>query len=394
MHYYGEPGNSQQAARVYRKGFTSPINPFTPSGWIGSCQFPQITAEGLADSRQHGIDLYRVYHDLLGFLPARDADWRDKVKYRVTNNLITHQVAGMVVNGMWDTAEPFPLLVQVCVHITPWCPCQLWSLMVQQAEGVDSLEPQYACRTGSDLFDHIKSHTNIPWKTHLEQAKKLFASLDEISGVPTGDTSFHASFDHYYDNLSARQCHVGKPLPCKLVNGANSSLCVTQKLANAVYRIGQWEYSQIYRDNPDSLQASAMTYGIWVAELAEHLRSVIDGTSETLYFHNLAHDGSLSRLLSILQVDKMVWPGMGAEIVFELYRQDSSGARSDDVAGSIGSGFFVRVLFGGQVLKSSSPSLGIMDMVPVDTLLGYFDALTGKRGRDIKIKCSGSAAKR
>ena len=37
----------------------------------------------------------------------------DKVKYRATNNLITHQVAGMLINGMWGTTDPFPLLVQV-----------------------------------------------------------------------------------------------------------------------------------------------------------------------------------------------------------------------------------------------------------------------------------------
>ena len=53
----------------------------------------------------------------------------------------------------------------------------------------------------------------------------------------------------------------------------------------------------------------------------------------------------------------------GSEVVFELYAK--------------GSCYFLRVLWGGQVLTSSNPSLGKMEMVPIDTVLGYFDGLVG-----------------
>jgi 2-phosphoxylose phosphatase len=89
------------------------VNPFVPAGWIGTCQFPQITAPGLDDSWQHGADLYGVYHDLLGFLPGKNGDWRKKVMYRVTNNVITSQVAGMVINGMWGVTDSVPVSIQV-----------------------------------------------------------------------------------------------------------------------------------------------------------------------------------------------------------------------------------------------------------------------------------------
>lgn len=82
-----------------------------PSGFLGSCQFPQITAEGLGDSWQHGKDLYGVYHDLLGFLPD---DSQDNITFRVTQNVITSEVAGMVINGMFGTEADYPLLIQVC----------------------------------------------------------------------------------------------------------------------------------------------------------------------------------------------------------------------------------------------------------------------------------------
>lgn len=91
LFYYGQPENGKKSAHAYWEGFLSPQNPFVPSGFLGSCQFPQITAEGLEDSWQHGKDLYGVYHDLLEFLPD---DTSDKVAFRVTQNVITSEVAG------------------------------------------------------------------------------------------------------------------------------------------------------------------------------------------------------------------------------------------------------------------------------------------------------------
>ncbi|KAJ6783612.1 hypothetical protein PWT90_04464 [Aphanocladium album] len=439
LHYYGQPFSGPSADRVYQQGYISPINPFVPSGWIGTCKFPQITAGGLVDSWQHGADLYSVYHDLLGFLPSKGASGLPhSVKYRVTNNLITSQVVGMVINAMWDITEPVPILVQ--------------------AQGIDSLEPQYQCRSSSDLFNSIKSNSNQQWRQHLDLATDLYRTLDAISGVPASDGGFHESFDHYYDNLSARQCHA-KPLPCKLVDGGNSTDCVTQELADAVYRWGNWEYSQIYRDSSLSLDASTGSFGVWIAELTAHIRDVIAGKSNTIYYHNVAHDGSVSRLLSILQIDEMVWPGMGSEVVFELYQKkkqspptptatgvapdcnhdnclrhmirksatassycyqlatetaswpaqcggsesrvasacscldlptNTASAVPQSTSAPSASGYYVRVLFGGQVMRSSTPALGLMDMIPVEKLLSYFDGLVGENASNIKTKCNGN----
>ncbi|GAO15021.1 hypothetical protein UVI_02027540 [Ustilaginoidea virens] len=361
LHLYGQPlqGNAA-AAPVFQQGYTSTTNPFVPSGWIGSCKFPQITAGGLDDSWQHGADLYAVYHHLLGFLPARNADYKSAVTYRVTNNEITSQVAAMVINGMWSTTDPFPLLVQ--------------------APRVDSLEPQYACEAADSLFAAIKSRSNPEWEQHLDLSGGLFRKLDDISSVPSNDEAFHASFDHYYDNLSARQCHAIS-LPCKLPHGGNNTICVSQEAANAVYRMGHWEYSQIYRDHPSSLPASVAAFGVWISELTSHLRDVMSGKSRTIYFHNVAHDGSVSRLLSILQIDEMTWPGLGAEVVFELYQQKAPMPNSGPT------GYYIRVLYGGKVFKSSQPILGRLDMLPVEVLLDYLDGLVGKEASLIKTKC-------
>jgi len=386
IYYYGSPfKGDKRPANGYWKGFTSSTNPFVPSGWIGSCSFPQLTAAGLDDAYVHGQDIYGVYHDLLGFLPSRhQQDWRSKVVYRVTQNVITSQVAGMLIGGTWGTTDSIPLLIE--------------------AVGIDSLEPQYSCPTSSKLFDSIKSDSNSAWRAHLEEAKELYATLDEISGVPVDDKGFHASFDHYFDNLSARQCH-DKPLPCKLGSEndpkteAEAGPCIDQKLADAVYRLGQWEYSHIYRGVADSLAASTSSYGVWISELAAHLRAVVAGDKKSpLYFHNVAHDGSVSRLLSILQVDVMFWPGMGSEVIFEIYEKAKTKPKagtgikppSDHNQGGSQSGHYLRVLFGGQVLRSSNPSLGVMDMLPVETLLAYCDGLVGEDASLVMGKCNGT----
>lgn len=470
LFYFGRSfdAGAPPSAETYWAGFTSPINPFVPSGFQGDCQFPQITSEGLEDSHQHGADLYAVYHDLLQFLPDRsDPSWRQKVSYRVTTNQITSQVAGMLVQGMYTPpgSSPIPLSVQ--------------------PSAVDSLEPTYPCPAASTAYNAIKSRSNPAWAAHLAAAAPLYSALDDVSGVNPADDGWHIWLDHYYDNLSARQCH-SKPLPCKLVDGKNSTAapCVTQQLADQVYRFGQWEYSRLYRDEPASLPASAASMGVWFAELASHLRAATAAAGEdggqaaagaVKWRHNIAHDGSVSRVLSFLQADTMVWPGMGSEVVFEVYKKkqkndDGSGtapptatatARGgcsrdncfrqmfaaaesasafcpgfiaaaptgttvpswlgnckgdvDAVRSACGcvvtatttstsaaptatvtpapvseSGYYVRVLFGGRVFKSSNPSLGVMDMLPVETLLGYIDGLVGVNASLVKGRCSGS----
>ncbi|KAF1366010.1 histidine acid phosphatase-like protein [Lizonia empirigonia] len=353
LFYYGKPRNppGNESSSTFWSVYMSETNPFAQTGFNGSCQFPQITREGLDDSWQHGKDLFGVYHDLLGFLPK---DLSDKITYRVTNNQITSQVAGMLVHGMYDPENDVSLRIQ--------------------PTGVDSLEPQYSCPAASTRYSSYGVGSKASnWTAHLDATKPLFDSLDSISGIASDSTDWHKSFDHYYDNLSARQCHA-KPLPCN-INDTRS--CISQDQANTVYRLGQYEYSFIYRDSPQSLQAAVGSYGVWLAELAQNIRDVQAGKSEVIYRHNVAHDGSVSRLLSILQVDQMVWVGMGAEVVFEMYTKEGCGNKK-----------YLRVLWGGQVLISSNPTLGTIDMLDLDVFLAYVDGLVGERAQKVVQFCS------
>ncbi|XP_014552515.1 hypothetical protein COCVIDRAFT_110079 [Bipolaris victoriae FI3] len=360
LFYYGEPLDStsnKTSASTYWSVYTDPVNPFAQAGFNGSCQFPQITLEGLEDSWQHGKDLYGVYHELLGFLPSQIDT---KVTYRVSNNVITSQVAGMLIQGMYDPEESVPL------HVQP--------------SDIDSLAPSYSCPAASKLYSTYGVGSSAAnWTAHLSATAPLFKALDTVSGVPPSSAEWHNWFDHYYDNLSARQCHA-KPLPCNITD---PSLCIDQRHADAVYRLGQYEYSFIYRDAPQSLQAAAGSYGVFLAELASHIRAAVAGHSDIIYRHNVAHDGSLARLLSFLQVEQMVWVGMGSEVAFEVYKRGGGEEKK----------WFLRILWGGRVLRSSNPSLGwkqgSVDMLDVEVFLKYVDGLVGRGAEKVAAFCKG-----
>ncbi|KJA21805.1 hypothetical protein HYPSUDRAFT_165255 [Hypholoma sublateritium FD-334 SS-4] len=352
---YGGTSPQGEVSPVQWQAFTDTQNPWTTTigpGFVGStCQFPQITSDGLEDSVVHGSDLRSVYASRLGLGSTFDTS---EAQIRVTNNDITSQVASGLLAGLF-----------------PHSPSQYSAAKIQSST-FDSLEPTYSCPVASALRSgYTTGSSGQQWQAHLTGAASLYAKLDAVSGIsPNDNAGWHTSFDHYYDNLSAKQCH-GKPLPC---NVNDTSLCVTQDEANTVFRLGNWEYSYQFRDAPASAQYSALSYGVWVLELRSHLQAKVDGTSQLKYFHNIAHDGSMSPLLGFLQVDEMVWPGMGSEVVFELYKSKSE--------------YFIRVLWGGQPMKTSTP-LGVLDMIPISSFFSYIESAIGSPS-DLFTACTGA----
>ncbi|KAF9527468.1 histidine phosphatase [Crepidotus variabilis] len=349
-------GEGTNGSPVQWQGFVDSNNPWTttvPPGFKNSdCQFPQITDQGLEDAILHGKDLRGVYAPLLDLPLHIDSDI---AAIRVTTNVITSQVASGLAKGLF----PASLSENVPVKI--------------QSANFDSLEPKYSCNRASTIRSDITTGSQGDlWKNHLNKAASIFEKLDKVSGFPKDDTGgWHVSFDHYYDNLSAKQCHQ-KRLPCNL---HDSSVCVSQEDANTVYRLGNWEYSYLYRDAQASAEYAALRYGAWVLELRGHLQAKMDGNSKLKYLHNVAHDGSISSLLGFLQIDQMVWPGMGSEVVFELYSSKSAHSSS----------WFIRVLWSGQPIKTSTP-LGTLDMVPLEQFFQYIDSMVGS-GNDLFAAC-------
>lgn len=114
---------------------------------------------------------------------------------------------------------------------------------------------------------------------------------------------------------------------------------------------------------------------------------------------SFAHDGSVSPVLGVLQIDQVrsllflvlrffssaylekndsrltrrqpMWPGMGTEIVFELWKKNTSSSSSSS-SSSLSAAYFIRVLLSGQPLETSTP-LGTLDMIPWDEFEKYLN---------------------
>ncbi|CAD6575329.1 MAG: TOR complex subunit lst8, partial [Tremellales sp. Tagirdzhanova-0007] len=216
-----------------------------------------------------------------------------------------------------------------------------------QSSSYDSLEPTISCPAATAI-DAAYEGNDPAWLAHLTASSAVRAKFDNVSGIQPDDTAgWNTSWDHPYDNFSAKQCHQ-KPLPCS-VN--NTALCISQADANEVYRLGNYEYAYRWRGAENSTLYSALTMGPWMKELQGHIQDNIAGSSPIKYYHNFAHDGSIAPLLGLLQIDHPVWPGMGSEVVFELWKKSTT--------------YYIRVLWSGQPLKTSTP-LGTLDMIELN----------------------------
>nr|XP_018267388.1 acid phosphatase [Kwoniella dejecticola CBS 10117]OBR89546.1 acid phosphatase [Kwoniella dejecticola CBS 10117] len=335
-YHHAKNANPDNTAQVVWQRQTGSQNPFEKKvgpGFVGStCEFPSITSEGIDDALVHGQDVRGVYGDLLGFLPLSNE--KEKYSFRVTSNVITSQTLGGFGKGLFPDLEEH----------TGWI----------QDDSYDSLKPALACKLRDTIGTQIIDLSS-EWGNHLNWTLELRERFNNVSGIEFNDTAgWSTSWDHPYDNMSAKQCH-GKPLPCS-VN--NTAICVPQEDANTIYRLGNYEYAYRWRMAENSTLYSALTMGPWFIELQDHFKGKMDGSNPVKYAHNFAHDGSVAPVLGLLQHDEPVWPGMGSEVVFELYKQSESGE------------YFVRVLFSGQPLKTSTP-LGTLDMVPSGDFEAY-----------------------
>lgn len=56
-----------------------------------------------------------------------------------------------------------------------------------------------------------------------------------------------------------------------------------------VYNFGNWEYSYIFRDAPESADYSCKKYGAFFLQLQDHLQQVMDGKSTMKFMYNVRH---------------------------------------------------------------------------------------------------------
>lgn len=322
-------GDPAPPSRLFWDTYVDNDNPFAALN--STCQFPQITEGGLLDAIAHGTDLARVYRDKLGFLPVAPDN---STQFFATTNVISSHTLLAVMLGEF-----------------PWLNGS--HVVNVQEKLLDYLEPAFLCPGGDTVKKNIT--TLLLWARHLQKSQGLYERLDHVTGVDPLDAGWHSSFDHYFDSLLHRVCH-GLPFPTG----------IKYKEVQQVFHNGHWEYNNTYRGSSEAARLSLAKYGVFVGKLSRNLAAKAANQSEVAYRHSVAHDGSVAPLLGILGAQEILWPGMGAEVVFEMWLK----------AGEL----FVRVLYGGEVLKTEG---GALDMVPLPRFLSRFPPHLAQASWDI-----------
>ncbi|APA10747.1 hypothetical protein SS1G_12383 [Sclerotinia sclerotiorum 1980 UF-70] len=323
----------QQPIPVYASTYTDAGNPFVGKYISGTCQYPQLTIGGLSDGYQHGRDLNEVYGATgkLSLFPMTPS--LEETYFRSSESPLTQQSAGGVLRGIWSGYK-----TSIPLH--------------QQATSVDTVNAGYSCSAVSSTLAKIKS--TAEWQAHLAATSALRTTIGNIFEANSG--AWQGTMDHFADNFQARLCN-GYPLPC---SPTNSSYCVTQEMAEEVFRAGDWEWNYYWRANPFAQQYIQVVEGLFIGEVVSRLESVANGTiQEGKYSHIFVHDGDIGPIAGALGIDALRWPGMGSNIAFEIWKIHNSTATID--------GYFARVLYSGQPMKSI---YGDMDWMPLESLLG------------------------
>ncbi|KAK9234194.1 histidine phosphatase superfamily [Lipomyces kononenkoae] len=322
-----------QPLPMYAQTYQDPSNPFTP-GVNGTCQYPQITIGGVQDGYQHGKDLWAVYGSKLGLIPRQP---NNRVWFRSSESALTQGSAGAVLRGVW--------------------PSYNGALPLQQmVSSVDTVNEGYSCSAIGSTLNSLKS--TAEWNEHLTVTQPLRSTLGSMLGA-TSD-SWQGTFDHFSDNFQARLCN-GYALPCSVTN---SSDCVTMKMAEEVFRAGDWEWNYYWRTNPDVVKYIQVVEGLFIGEIVTRLQAVQDGKSSLDYSHTFVHDGDIGPVLGSLGINALRWPAMASNIAFEVWKTNDKQ-----------NPFYARVLYCGQPVQTIH---GALNWVPLSELISIMSPYVPK----------------
>lgn len=128
-------------------------------------------------------------------------------------------------------------------------------------------------------------------------------------------SSWNSWIDHAFDALSSRQCN-GHPLPTNPTTGK----AITQDIADQVYAEGNWEYNYIWNASPNADEYTKYSIALLVKELAVLMKGIQDGSNDKKLSLFVGHDGTMVRLFKTVGMPYIMWPGMGSELNFEIYK--------------------------------------------------------------------------
>ncbi|KAH8926558.1 phosphoglycerate mutase-like protein [Atractiella rhizophila] len=309
---YGAIEGVSQGRAVWHETNTPDWHPFISSVWNGSCAPGQLTQGGFEDAMAHGRDLYSVYGpDKLGLLSSSN---EEEVYLRTSNSDRTFQVASALLRAF----SPSPN-----TNGSSW-------RAHTQPSNIDSLVPSYPCPRADSLRGEINSSPTF--QEHLKNNSAVAERLGNLLGT-RGMTGWENWFDKYFDSFTSRTC-AGVKLPCNTTRGE----CVSEGDARTVFQAGDWEYNYIWNEAARAKEYSKLGFSVMFQELVLLFQSIKRGEESHKLRLYIGHDGSMIRLLSVLDFPSPIrWPALGSEVAMEVWVH--------------GGKKFVRVLFNGEVVK-------------------------------------------
>lgn len=350
-------------------------NPFRANYWNGTCTLGQLTKRGSAQHVELGRAIRKVYKDDLNFLQLNGSSLHAKrgqeVFLRSTNIWRTKQSASSFVNGLYDTAVK-PLFTSTVDQgqqkSRPESALRIHSLPVE----LETLGPNpWQCARLRWLLAQV--HQSSQWKSYLADNADLKRRLDRILEIPEDNKEFSGTFDRYHDIFLARACH-GKELPCRRESEDAGSFgrhhrggkkeCVTKEMVDRLEELGRREYEMQFSTSAQSEEIVQLSVGMVWKEVLDHYKQLIkldnghttgsDDTEDSMYgsaaadgtklFFYSAHDTTLAPIIGSLKpADKFIWPPYAANIVVELWSEESAQGKTD---------YFIRVFYNGKQFKS------------------------------------------
>jgi len=326
-------------AQIHRETFIPTWHPYVSTIWNGTCDAGQLTRQGLDDAVQNGKDFRSVYHQKLGFLTSVN---EKDILLRTSTELRTHHVASGLLYGMdpATTKKKFP------VHCLP--------------ASIDSIPPSYPCPNAETIR---AAYQSVPaWMDHIQANQDLQHRLEATLGT-TGLQDWSSWYDHYFDTFTSRTCH-GHSLPCN-----SSGTCVSQDDADKVFALGDFEYNYIWNAADKATDYVKLTFGVFFSELAQNFKAFLSGSESYKLRFYVGHDGTMIRLAAGLGIGKtstLRWPGLGSEIVMEVWRTHDNRD-------------FVRVMHEGKPIE-------LLQWVPLNDFIGL---LEGQVPKDLLQMCTG-----
>jgi hypothetical protein len=74
-----------------------------------------------------------------------------------------------------------------------------------------------------------------------------------------------------------------------------------------------------WRQSPNLQAYIQSVEGLFIGEIVTRLNQVLTGNISEKYFHVFAHDGDIGPIAGALGINELRWPGMAANLAFEVW---------------------------------------------------------------------------